>query len=148
MYFLESSAFVKLFVFEEGTNTMIRLVETSADTERSASALALVEVRSALRRRERLGDVSSVAAETAVDMLTAEWRRLIEQPLTSAVIGISLEMLDKHALRSLDALQLASALVARTQLRNDSPFTFVCSDTRLCEAARAEDMLVLNPSGP
>ena len=145
MYFIESSAFVKLFVAELGSQHMVRLVESSEDASRMASSLALVEVRSAIRRRQRSGEIREVDADAALSALDSEWRRLIDHPVTSAVIGHSLALIDRRYLRALDALQLASAIAARDSMVKHVALTFVCSDERLLAAAQAEGLAVWNP---
>jgi hypothetical protein len=51
----------------------------------------------------------------------------------------------RRRFRTLDALQLAVALDLR---RRDMIEYFVCADTRLCETAQEEGLLILNPVQP
>jgi predicted nucleic acid-binding protein len=148
LYFIESSALVKLFVAELGSQQMVRLVESSEDANRMASSLALVEVRSAIRRRQRGGEIKDVDAIAALGALDSEWRRLIDHPVTSAVIGHSLALIDRRYLRALDALQLASAIAARDSVTKQGTVTFVCSDERLIAAAQSEGFALWNPETP
>ena len=53
----------------------------------------------------------------------------------------------RHPLRSLDALQLASALVARTLALGDE-LVFVTADTRLAAVASLEGFSFVNPLAP
>lgn len=144
LYFLESSAFAKLFVFEEGSEALIRLLESVDDSEKLLSALAALEVRSAIRRRERTGDISRADAELALANVVRETVRILEQPVTAMVIETASAMLDVHPLRALDALQLATCIVARETLR-DSAIRFISSDDVLLRAAQTEGFPVLNP---
>lgn len=130
---------------EAGSQKIIELVERTEDRERSISALAMVEVRSAVRRRERAGEIAPAHAITAITQLTEESRRLIEQPVTSAVLARASEMVDRHALRALDALQLASALIARETMTASEQTTFVCADSKLLHAAKLEGLEIWNP---
>ena len=59
-YYLDTSAFVKLFVEEEGTDQMLKLL-SAPDNSFVLLSLARVEFRSALRRRQRAGDISEDA---------------------------------------------------------------------------------------
>ena len=54
-YFLESTAFAKLFVQEQGTDALIRLMEAVEDNRKLISAATPLEVYAAIRRRERTG---------------------------------------------------------------------------------------------
>ena len=137
---------MKLFVLEDGSQNLIQLVERTEDREKVISALAPIEVRSAIRRRERLGDISDAHADQALSALLAESRRLVEQPLSSDVLSRAAALLDRHALRSLDALQLATSLVLREQLLHNEELLFICSDNRLIEAAAAENLKTYNPA--
>jgi predicted nucleic acid-binding protein len=145
VFFLESSALVKLFVAEKGSDRMIHLAETSEDAMKLASSLAQIEVRSAIRRRQRGGDITESDAADALRQLELEWRRLIEHPLTSSVVSHALAIVDRQFLRSLDAVQLATAIAAQASLPPGRQITFVCVDERLLKAAQAEGLKTLNP---
>jgi hypothetical protein len=87
------------------------------DQHKLVSVLALIEVRSAIRRRQRTGDISTVDAESAIAALVGESRRVIEQPVTAVVVQFASALVDRQDLRALDSLQLASALLARGSLQ-------------------------------
>lgn len=143
-YFLESSALAKLFVFENGSEALIRRLEQVDDMRKLVSSLASLEVRSAIRRRQRSGEIPPTDAEGALDALAAESLRWVEQPISPSVIETARLVLDQHALRALDALHLATCLVARDTLQMTDIY-FVSSDRNLLEAAGAEGFQVLDP---
>jgi hypothetical protein len=58
-YFLEATAFAKLFVQEQGTDELIRLMEAVEDNRKLISASTPLEVYAAIRRRERAGGISA-----------------------------------------------------------------------------------------
>jgi len=136
---------MKLFVAEAGSPEIVHLAESSSLGEVSVSALAAVEVRSAIRRRERAGDITQTHAVSAIASLAAELRRVIEHQVTEAVLTRAETIIDRHTLRTLDALQLATALLANEQLPGDESMEFVCSDSRLLEAASLEGLAAWNP---
>jgi uncharacterized protein len=143
-YFLESSAFAKLFVVEQGSEPLIRLLEQVDNSRVLVSALAWLEVRSAIRRRERAGEIPSSEADQALENLEAEFTRIVEQPVSSAVIDVGRMALDGYSLRTLDALHLAACIVVRDVL-HVSDIYFVSADPALLKAAKAEQFEVLNP---
>ncbi len=143
-YFLESSAFAKLFVLEQGSEPLIQLLEQVDDSRKLISALASLEVRSAIRRRERAGEIPPPDAEQALGALEAECGRVLEQPISSAVLDVAKMILDGHALRTLDALHLATCVVVRDTLQV-SDICFVSADDALLRAAEAEQFLIQNP---
>ena len=51
-YFLEATAFARLFVQEQGTDALIRLMEAVEDNRKLISASTPLEVYAAIRRRE------------------------------------------------------------------------------------------------
>lgn len=144
-YFLESTAFAKLFVQEPGTDALIRLMETVEDNRKLIAASAPLEVYAAIRRRERAGDISSVDASAAFEILRIEAARMVQEPLNPAVLEAARQLLDRTKLRWTDALQLGAALVAREMFRG-TEIIFVSASPMLLEAARAEGFQALDPA--
>jgi predicted nucleic acid-binding protein len=143
-YFLESTAFAKLFVQEPGTEALIRLMETVEDNRKLIAASAPLEVYAAVRRRERVGDISSQDAAAAFEILRIEAARMVQEPLNPAVLEAARQLLDRTRLRWTDALQLGAALVAREMFRG-TEIVFVSASPLLLEAARAEGFQALDP---
>jgi len=59
------------------------------------------------------------------------------------VVEEAARLLDYHALRAYDAVQLAGAIVL--QSGGLTEMTFVCADKELVRAARAEGLTVIDP---
>ena len=144
-YFLDSTAFVKLFVQETGTETIIRLMESTEDNRKLVSAGTPLEIYAALKRRERSGDISVADSDSARSILRMEAARMVQQPLNPAVLEAARQLLDRYELRSTEALQLGAAVVAREMFQG-MEITFVSSDQRLLDSARQEHFLTLNPT--
>jgi predicted nucleic acid-binding protein len=68
--------------------------------------------------------------------------------VTAPIIQRAEDLLDIHPLRAYDAIQLASALAARTRLTEAAlaPLVFVSADVQLLAAATAEGLTVDNPN--
>ena len=143
-YFLESSALAKLFVAERGSDRMIELVEPLSQPQKLVSSLGVVEVHSAIRRRERAGDLTPAHAGEALAGLAAEFALMTEQTINSSVIEAAKQMLDRHGLRALDSVQLASCWVGRIT-SGITDIVFVASDQVLLDAAAAEGFQTFNP---
>lgn len=143
-YFLDSTAFAKLFVQEAGTDAIIRLMETTDDNRKLISAGTPLEVYAALRRRERVGGIAPEDGEAARSILRVEAARMVQQPLNPAVLEAARQALDHHELRSAEALQLGAAMVAREMFQG-MQIVFVSADQRLLEAASEERFETLNP---
>lgn len=143
-YFLESTAFAKLFVQEPGTDALIRLMESVEDNRKLIAASAPLEVYAAIRRRARSGGISPEDATSALDILRIEAARMVQEPLNPAVLEAARQLVDRTELRWPDALQLGAAIVAREMFQG-TEIIFVSASPHLLEAARTEGFNVLDP---
>ena len=143
-YFLESTAFVKLFVQEPGTDALIRLMEAVEDNRKLIAASAPLEVYSAIRRCARAGNISAENANAALEILRIEAARMVQEPLNPAVLEAARQLVDRTELRWPDALQLGAAIVAREMFQG-TEIIFVSSSPCLLEAAKTEGFAVLDP---
>ena len=147
LYYLDTSALVKLYIREPGTDRLLQLASNPAENRFAVLVITPVEARSAVRRRERAGDIDAKTANQILDRLQRHMEnRFIRQALNEMVLGEALEMIDRYALRAYDAVQLAGCLALRT-IDTESPI-FVCSDQHLLHAARSELLAVLDPCEP
>jgi len=145
LYYLDSSALVKLYIRELGTEQMLALAARKAGHQLAVLALAQVEVRSAFRKRQRAGEMGNQLAD---ELLAAFQRhlesRFIRQVLTDAILDLACELLDRHSLTSFDAVQLAGYFAVRTAAGNDVP-VLASADRELLAAAEAEGIPVFDP---
>jgi predicted nucleic acid-binding protein len=144
-YFLEATAFVRLFVREPGTDALIRLMEAVEDNRKLISAATPLEVYAAIRRRERAGQIAPEDAMTALELLRMEAARVVQQPLNPAVLEAARQLLDRTALRWPETLQLGSALTARDMFPG-TEITFVSGSAALLEAAKIEGLEAVDPA--
>ena len=142
MRFWDASAVVPLLVREPSTDVLLELLRK--DDQMMVWWGTRVECVSALMRRFRPDglDAQAVAmARAALDVLTVSWSEV--QP-TSAVRSEAEHLLAVHPLRSVNALQLAAAIVWCDAAPTGR--ALVCLDSRLREAAQREGFAV-QPSG-
>ncbi|MGC2109363.1 MAG: type II toxin-antitoxin system VapC family toxin [Candidatus Korobacteraceae bacterium] len=145
LYYLETSALVKLYVRESGTERLLSLAERSSESRFAILALAQVELRSAIRRRERNGDIPASIAAQLLEVFNRHVEgRFITQMVTDFVLDIASRLVDGYALRAFDAVQLAGYLALRSSSGDDVP-VFVCSDQELLAAAVQEGVPILDP---
>lgn len=144
-YFLEATAFVKLFVREAGTDALIQRMEPLEDNCKLISAATPLEIYAAIRRRERAGAIASHDAAAALEILRLEAARMVQQPLNPAVLEMARQLLDRTTLPWPSALQLAAALTARDMFPG-TDVTFVSASKSLLDAARSEGLETLNPA--
>lgn len=134
MRFWDSSAVVPLLLPEEASSRMLELYR--GDPELLVWWGTPVELTSALARLEREGALDAGETEKAFERLReleANWNEVLP---TEEVREAARRFLRVHALRAMDALQLAAAFVASGG--RPSKLDFVCLDARLSLAARRE----------
>lgn len=145
LYYLETSALVKLYVREHGTGKLLQIADRLAENRLTVLALAQAEIRSAIRRRERAGDIDPSLATLLIERFERHLQsRFQRQGVNDLVLDAASPLIDRHSLRAYDALQLAGCLALRRISSADLP-VFVCADRRLIEAAIAEGLATLNP---
>lgn len=146
LYYLETSALVKLYVREPGTERLLSLADRSSENRLAILALAQVELRSAVRRRERNGEIPAVVAAQLLEVFKRHVEaRFITQAVTDFVLDIASMLVDRYALRAFDAVQLAGYVALKSSAGIDVP-VFVCSDHELLTAAQQEGIPILDPS--
>jgi len=99
-----------------------------------------VEMTAALCRLLRDGHLSRRQFESARNRLEALRQGWVEVAPTERLRGLAETLLERHALRAADALQLAAALVWSGERPRQRQF--VCLDRRLAEAAGKEGFQV------
>jgi hypothetical protein len=144
-YFLESTAFAKLFVQEQGTEALISLMEAVEDNRKLISASTPLEVYAAIRRRERAGAITPEDATAALDSLRMEAARMVQEPLNPAVLEAARQLLDRTTLRWPDTLQLGAAIVARDMFQA-TEIIFVSASPLLLEVAKSEGFHTIDPA--
>lgn len=144
-YFLEATAFIKLFVQEPGTDSLIRLLEPLEDNRKLIAASTPLEVYSAIRRRERAGAITQQDAAAALESLRLESARTVQQPLNPAVLEAARQLLDRTSLRWPEALQVGAALTARDMFQG-AAIVFVSASSTLLETAKAEGLDPIDPT--
>ena len=145
-YYLETSALVKLYVQESGTERMLALATRSNENRLAVLALSRIELRSAVRRRERNGEIPPLVAAQLLDAFKRHLEaRFVSQIVTDFVLDVASTLVDRHALRAYDAVQLAGYVALQGSTGTDEP-VFVCSDLVLLSAARHEGIPVLDPT--
>jgi predicted nucleic acid-binding protein len=149
-YFLDTSALVKHYHAETGTDVVDRIIGEPA-AELFITRLTLVETMSAFAIKVRTGqldvpDFVRLRALLATDVARRRFRvlRLLNAHYDRARSLIGGYGLNQE-IRTLDALQLGVAL----HLHEAAPLDhFVCADQRLCSVALLEGLAVINPEQP
>ncbi len=136
MIYLDTSWLVKLYVDEPDSERVRAIVD--AQSPRIVGEIAWVEFHSAVERRRREGKLSAREATSLRARLRREWTAYTRVAVSRDVLTRAADLVARRPLRSLDALQIASALLvakgAPTKPR------FGAADARLRDAAEAEGL--------
>lgn len=141
MRFWDTSALVPLVVAEPQTARAQRWLREDATVV--VWTLARVEICSALARRRRAEPQSARKIAVARRDVFAAWEQWTEVTAVDVVRRHAERLVETHALRAADALQLAAALVAAEELPGS--LTFVTFDRQQADAAEREGFPVLGP---
>ena len=141
MIYLDSSALVKRYLEEDGTDVIQSLLR---ETEVFAtSKLTYPEILSAFRKKHRVGEMKRKTLEAVTDKFENDWEKIFVIEFHNELLQGVKKLIEKYPLRGADALHLASALWLDDTLKMG--LTFVASDIGLLNAARSEALKILNP---
>jgi len=136
--YLDTSSLLKLYFGEAGTPVIKAL--TGRARVLASSIIGYVETRSGLVRGHRGGRLTDDRYAAALRAFEAEWATYVVRDVTQALVREAAGLAERHFLRGLDAIHLASALTLQRELGD--PVTFSSADGRLTAAASAEGLLV------
>ena len=132
--YLDTSSLVKLYVEEEGSSSVRKLVERAELV--ATSVVACAEARAALARQRREGGLTSAGYDRAKNDFEQDWPRYLTIEVSEAVYRSAGDLAEKHHLRGFDSLHLASFLsLYRDGARK---IRFSAFDEALNRAARKE----------
>lgn len=139
--YMDSSALVKLYVREPGSDR-VRTLIAQADAC-ATSAIAYAEIRAAMARRYREGVLSSAGLGELKSALLNDWQGLFVVPALLAIARSAGDAAESYALRGMDAIHLATAVWLQKQ--QDDRVTFAAWDLRLASAAATAGLPVEGP---
>ena len=149
-YFLDTSALVKRYVPEIGSDWILSITDPATDNDLAISQITWVEVHSAFARRLRDRSVSAQRFDLIVQKVREDFEneyRVIDVDQT--LIETATELVIQHPLRAYDSVQLASALRFQSTTLLSQPETrviFVSADNRLLDIAESEGLATDNPN--
>jgi predicted nucleic acid-binding protein len=144
LLFIDTSALAKRYLVEAGAPWVGHLTHPAAGNVIIISDVTTVEMSSLLARRVREGTLPQASATLLLNaFLQHAAREYLSVPLDSHVLAQARSLVGKHPLRTLDAIQLASAL--RASIILGEPLSFITSDPNLLIAATAEGLSADDP---
>jgi predicted nucleic acid-binding protein len=148
-YFMDSSALIKRYIVETGTNWVRSIITPSTRNTIIIAHITQAEIVSGAMRHKRertITERTAHATRLLVDRHASQEYRVID--LTGQIVQRAEDLLEHYSLRAYDSIQLASAVVsnARFVAAGLSPLTFVSADNRLLAVASAEGLATDDPN--
>ena len=138
-YYLDSSALFKWYLEEPGSDCVVDAVSSAEIV--AVSQLTLVEVTSAATRLVRGGDIDEALYRDLLESIDQDFQSRFQMiDLTRSRLRRAADLVQEHALRAADAVQLACALTAGL-----SDLVFMSADRELNAAARKSKLSIINP---
>ena len=124
--FFDSSAFVKRYIQEAGTEEIVAWCDRA--TEIVLAGIALPEIISAFCRLRRESRIDNTQYRQLKTLLLTDIEDAAICDLTPLVIARTITALEASALRGMDAIHIGSALIMQADV-------FITTDERQVEAA-------------
>jgi len=141
LLFFDTSALVKRYYAESGTERVDELIESDAAT--AISSLAVIETVSAFRRKHNRDEISKAEMNALLSaFFTEALDDFLVLPLEESLVQFSFELVVEDDLRTLDSLQLSAALSLDT---GDEQPVFVCADSDLVSVAERHGLETIEP---
>jgi len=145
LFFVDTSALAKRYVAETGSIWVRSWILPKFSNTIVISRITTIEIISLLARKQREGILTAAEILRVRNNFFAHVQtQYITVGFEERMLKVSRRLLLKYSLRTLDAIQLASALDAKQTL-GILP-TFVSADTRLLTAASAEGLPIDDPN--
>lgn len=141
MIYLDSSAIVKLIRQEPHSVPLHAFLSAEDAPPLFTSQLAITEVKRALHAA-KASDIAAGVATTEPPAVVVPGSRILALPITAGIAVAAGDMLADSALRSLDAIHLATAMQAGPTLTAVTTY-----DKRMIDAARSVGLPVVTPTG-
>lgn len=140
-YFIDTSALLKAYIAEKGTDALDRIFEE--DAVRSISSMGLLEVVSVFQR------LHSVEKSLSEDQFKALCARLLADVASGRLVVMSVTPQDVRAALTLETHQYLTAVdavqIALAREIGDD-IVFVSSDEKLNQVARENGLRVFDPA--
>jgi len=149
MYFLDSSALVKRYIRETGSDWVCNLFDPSLGNQFFIAAIAGVEIISAITRRAKNGSINVADAIAIRNQFKQDFQaeyQIIE--ISENIINSAIFIAEFYALGGYDAVQLASGRELNMLCITNglTLINFISADNDLNTAALNEGLIVENPN--
>jgi predicted nucleic acid-binding protein len=140
MIYLDTSALIKRFVTEAGSDRVNDLMESAAPVV--IAKIAFAEVHAGLKRKHREGFLRDRDYSMSIRQFEDDWECYVRVDLRDETLRLARDLIRRHPLRGFDAIHLASALSVKRAVGED--LAFGAADIRLLRAAESEALTSIN----
>ena len=130
--FCDTSALLKLFIDEQGSESMINARSSSKGI--AVCRITWAESMAALAQRTRFNGTNQSGLAQARSIFEQAWPGFVIADITQPLVEKAGVFAEAFALRGYDSVQLAAAHQLHEQFA--LPLTFACFDRRLNQAAK------------
>jgi len=142
MIYFDTSALIKRFVAERGSDAVAALFE--AEPLVATSVVAYAEVHAGLARKLRERALTAGSHRRTTRAFDTDWNALLRVGVTEQLLALVPGLVRRHPLRGFDAIHLAAAVRLQAELAES--VTFVAADDRLLAAAEGEKLRAIDVS--
>lgn len=135
--YLDTSALIKNYIEESGSDAITNIMHEADNIY--VSYITRIECISTFRRILRENNITAAEYKELKDELLHDVKYFTEIENKTAFDNCE-EVIDKYQLKTLDSIQLSSAIYIKDDLD-----IFICCDIKLNDAARNERLPVYNP---
>jgi uncharacterized protein len=149
IYFIDSSALVKRYIREIGSNGVLNLFAPNMGNDVFIATITAVEIIAAITRRSRNASISIADATFIRNQFKNDLQtdyQIVE--VTESIINSAMILSETYGLRGYDAVQLATGCAVNSLCINNGlpPLIFVSADNELNSAVIKEGLMIENPN--
>jgi uncharacterized protein len=139
--FLDTSSLIKLYHAETGTQELDQLFVNNPITEILLSEIAKIEYDSAIWKKVSVGDLTKDESKSLISSFKTDYERYTFIDLNTKIVDKAKMLIAAHGkegLRTLDSVQLASALTRKSDID-----LFIITDKLLNTLAEKEKLEIM-----
>ncbi len=147
-YYFDTSALIKRYVQEPGTDWIMSLTEQTDEDELFTSHLTGPEIIATFFRKARGGQLLRAEAARIAAQFHADWQQQYRPvEISLAITTQAMQLAEKHLLRGADAIHVSTALelAARRRIFQLPQIVFVSADIEQLNVAQDEGLQTDNP---
>ncbi len=127
--FIDTSTLLKRYTYEKGSHELYHFLELVSEIV--VAPVVALEIASALKRKVREKVISSSQSADIFKEFQKDYFAFQKVKWSDILVETSVKMINKHEIKSLDSIQLASGCVSKADI-------FVTSDEKLAKKALKE----------